>query len=559
MCRFALTPSLHPQEVLYVPDATQDPRFADNSLVTGEFGLRFYAGVPVIGPDGHALGAICVIDRQPRTVDSATLKQLHQLALGVGNALKLHASVQAFQKLATTDSLTGLMNRAGFDRELHDTLDRGAKAPGPGAITGLLFLDLDGFKIINDLFGHGGGDAALREVAARLRQTTRAQDLVSRFGGDEFCILVESIKDFVGLDSLAARIHSALAEPFLIDRQAVPLRTSIGVATWPDDASNAEQLVRQADTALYEAKRAGRGTTRFAGASKASSERVIKGRYEMQEMLRAALLPPGREPFSLAVQPIFAAQTGRLEGFEALVRWPMDDGRILPPAEFVPVAEATGLISQLDRWVLNQACAHAASWPTHVSISSNLSAANFFGGDLVAVVRDALERNSLAPSRLKLEITETVLLSDPERVRTIIQQLRDLGVHVVLDDFGAGHASIGSLHDYAFDGLKIDRSFTTAVSSGVRGLAFVRAIIAMAQALGLQTTAEGVETPDQLHLLRDMKIGFVQGYLLGQPHGTTERRRNGPRLRVTAIKNAFQNRPLNARRQMSEHASDVNA
>ena len=506
---------LNPTETLYVRDARQDPRFADNPLVIGEFGLRFYAGAPIIGPSGHPLGALCVIDREPRDVSDDMLDQLRQLAIGVGSALKLHASVQELRGLAVTDPLTGLENRAGFDRRINNAL---AQHKGTSEFSvGLLFLDLDCFKAINDLFGHGGGDAALREVAHRLRRLSPAATTVSRFGGDEFCILVENVQSDADLQSMAVRIHAALAEPFLIDQQCVPLRTSIGIAFCPVDGSDPETLIRRADAALYAAKGAGRGSTEFATPDTAYNRPVPIGRHKIREMLRSALLPPGHEPFALMLQPIFHGMTNRLTGFEALVRWPDSNGRVMLPSEFIPDAEATGLIVQLDRWVLDQACRLAAGWPTHLQISSNLSAANFLAGDLVGDVRAALGRYRLAPNQLKLEITETVMLSDPDRVRTIVAALRELGVHIVLDDFGVGHASIGYLRDYAFNGLKIDRSFTAGIETDPRSLAFVRGIIDMARALGIGATAEGVETDGQLRLLRREGVATVQGYLLGRP------------------------------------------
>ncbi|MGI3777027.1 MAG: EAL domain-containing protein, partial [Janthinobacterium lividum] len=224
-----------------------------------------------------------------------------------------------------------------------------------------------------------------------------------------------------------------------------------------------------------------------------------------------------REPFALALQPIFEGASGRLAGFEALVRWPQPDGHVLPPSEFIPVAEATGLVVQLDRWVLDQACRLASTWPEHIRISSNLSAANFYAVGLVREVERTLVRHGLAPDRLKLEITETVLLRDPDRVRRMIADLRRLGVHVVLDDFGSGHASLAYLRDYAFDGLKIDSSFTAEIESGTKGRAFLRAIIDMAEAMGIDTTAEGVETDGQLRQLCEGNVRFIQGFLLGRP------------------------------------------
>ncbi len=441
------------------------------------------------------------------------MEQLRHLALGVGSALKLHATTRHLRELAMTDALTGLSNRAGFEMRLNEALARHSAQPSAGL--GLLFLDMDGFKTINDLFGHAGGDAALREVAARLRQSTRPGDTLCRFGGDEFCILAEGIRDAGDLATLAARIHIALREPFVLDRQSVPLRTSIGIALCPRDATEAASLVRRADIALYQAKYAGRGTTRFAPTGPDAEPRSA-GRMGLESLLRDALLPPGREPFALALQPIFAGQSGHLVGFEALVRWPGADGHSLLPEAFIPVAEATGLILQLDRWVLNEACRQAAGWPDDLQISSNLSAANFFAGDLVGDVAATLARHQLAPHRLKLEITESVLLRDPARVKCVFCALRNLGVQIVLDDFGAGFASLGYLRDYTFDGLKIDRSFIADIETNPQSRAFVRAIVDMVRALGVQATAEGVETEGQTRLLRDA-VDLMQGYLLGPP------------------------------------------
>lgn len=507
---------LNPAQTLYVPDATRDPRFADNPLVVGDFGLRFYAGAPIIGSSGHALGALCVIDRKPREMGDHTLKQLRRLAAGVGGALKLHGSAQALEHLAGIDSLTGLENRSGFTRRLQAALALRDGRAHPR--TGLLLMDLDGFRSINELFGHGGGDAALAEVARRLRRIGITPHQVGRFGGDTFSILVENVVDFGALQTLADTIHAVLRDPFHIQDQAVPLQTSIGVALRSEPTSDAEKLIFDADVALSAAKRAGRGVTRFAtDAYEARDHATPVGRRAMGARLRDALIPPGHEPFTLAFQPLFRTRTKELVGFEALVRWPDRNGPTMQPGEFIPVAEATGLIVQLDHWVLNQACAVASNWPSSVQVSSNLSAANFFAGDLVEEVRAILTRHDLSPTRLKLEITETVLLHDPVRVRRIIAGLRAMGVHIVLDDFGAGHGSVTYLRDYPFDGLKIDRSFTAELEADARSRALTRAIIEMARALNIDVTVEGVETEGQLAILRGTDVATVQGFLLGRP------------------------------------------
>ncbi len=505
---------LHPTQTLCVPDMTKDPRFQDNPLVTGATGVRFYAGAPIIGPTGHAIGTLCVLDTVPRDVGEAKLQQLRLLAQGVGCAVRLHASVQQLQEQSLTDPLTGLGNRAGLEKSLRDIFDRKTAVPAPSL--GLVVLGLDGFKSVNELFGHDAGDAVLREVGRRLRRLARVRDHISRVGGDEFAILVGDLADAADLGTLAGRVHAALAEPFVIEQQAMAIHASVGIASC-DAVGEPEDLVRCADTALHEAKRAGHGSTRMSGVRRFGRTGLQTGRRALEAALRQALLLPGREPFALAVQPIVHVRTGAVAGFEALVRWPGPGGHVRQPADFIPVAEATGLVVQLDRWVLDQACRLASTWPAHLQVSSNLSAANFFAGNLVEYVRDTVQRHCLAPGRLRLEITETVLLQQRERVRRIIAELRALGVHVVLDDFGAGHASLAYLRDYAFDGLKIDRSLIAGLVSDNRSKAFVGAIVDMAEALDLETTAEGIETEDQLHCLRRMGVTTVQGYLLGRP------------------------------------------
>ena len=511
---------LNPAETLCIPDATKDVRFSDSQLVTGTSGVRFYAGAPVIGPSGHAIGALCVMDTVPREASEAELRQLGLLAQGVGCAVRLHASVQQSQRHALIDPLTGLANRAGFDRSMRDRLGRRtapAPAPAPAAGTGLLVVGLDGFKSVNELFGHDAGDAVLREVGGRLRRTARVRDTIGRVGGDEFAILIDNLDNTADLSTLAGRIHAAIADPFIVEQQAITIHASIGGAFCSVDMHEPEGLVRCADNALQEAKRAGPGSTRLCSMRRFGQNTLRSGRRAVETSLRQALLPPGREPFTLAVQSVVHARTGAVTGFEALVRWPGPRNRVRQPADFIPVAEATGLVVQLDRWVLDQACRLATTWPDDLRISSNLSAANFFAGNLVDHVRGTLARHCLAPDRLKLEITETVLLQQRERVQRIIAELRALGVHVVLDDFGAGHASLAYLRDYAFDGLKIDRSLIADLTTDGRSRAFVGAIVDMAGALNLETTAEGIETEDQLHCVRSMGVTTVQGYMLGRP------------------------------------------
>ena len=507
---------LNPEHTLVVADATKDPRFSDNPLVTGDFGLRFYAGAPITGPSGHALGALCIIDRKPREIVDIAVEQLRLLAVGASGALKLHGSAHAMDDLTRIDPLTGLENRASLTQRFRTRL-----TPHDGSIRraqGLLLIDLDDIRAINVLFGHRGGDTVLVEISQRLRRLATSCSAIGRLGGGTFCIVVESLDARGALQELADAVRLIFLEPFQIAGQSVLVRITIGAAVGSEADCDLEHLMLAADAALSEAKRAGPGETRFVAPGERAGDVATRGgRRAMEIRLREALLPPGREPFALAFQPLFEAKTKALTGFEALVRWPDENGPTLQPGDFIPIAEATGLIVQLDHWVLDQACSAATAWPSSIKVSANLSAANFFAGDLVMDVRTVLDRHGLSPSRLKLEVTETVLLHDAVRVRRIIMALQALGVRVVLDDFGAGYGSVAYLRDYSFDGLKVDRSLTADIVGNTKNQAFTRAVIEMAGALGMEVTAEGVETQDQLDLLCGSDVATVQGYFLGRP------------------------------------------
>jgi diguanylate cyclase (GGDEF)-like protein len=513
---------LQPDQVMVIPDATHDSRFADNPLVTGAPGIRFYAGAPLRDPDGIVLGTLCVFDVQPHEVATGLVDKLRFIAAGVTAALHLHGSMQELGRLAMTDPLTGLANRAAFDERLEiacGTRPR-TKAAGVGDGAALLMFDLDSFKGINDLFGHPGGDRALCEVANRLRQVVRKGDLVARLGGDEFAVLCGDIRTGDAALTLAVRVHAALADTFQINGQVVQLRTSIGIAIAPFDAADPEALVGAADAALYAAKRAGRSTTRLAsacGAAGKATSSVVPGRLTLQRLLREALLSPAPVPFRLHFQPILDLATGQLSTFEALARWTLQDGLEVSPGDFVPAAEEVGLVTHLDSWVLRQACTIAAGWPEPWSVAVNISPATVALLDLVALVRQALDATGLAPQRLRVEITETIPVMNPERLVNVIAELRLIGVTVAADDFGSGHASLAYLRRYAFSAVKVDRSLVEGLGSDPRALPVMRAVVELGQALEVTVVAEGVETPEQLLLLRDLGVSRVQGYLLGRP------------------------------------------
>ncbi len=510
ICEYAL---LHPLEILYIPDTTIDPRVSDNPCVVRDGGIRSYAGAAISGPTGMPLGALCVYDHVPRTFSSERLEQLKYMAIGVEGAIRLHAAGEEHRLRSMTDGLTGVGNRSSFDHRLQQKI--AACQRDPKRSIALLSIDLDQFKSVSDLFGHAGGDLALQEAAKRLSAALSTRDSVFRVGGDEFSVIVD-ISDNIGAEIVAHRIQSAFAKRFCIDQRLVPLRASIGVAVYPNDAACANTLAARADTSLYAAKRSGGGATIFARSEAVAGSRGF-GRQEMQRELYSTLIPSGNEPFRLAMQPIVHADSGALTGFEALIRWPREDGNMMLPGDFIPTAEATGLIVQLDRWVIDRACRRAVTFPSHLTISCNVSAANFLSGHLVADVCKALSRYGVEPNRLKLEVTETILLRDAKRVRSIMLELRGLGIDVILDDFGTGNASIAYLRDYPFNGIKIDKSFVSQLEIDSRRRVFIRAILDMARSLNLTVTAEGVETVGQRRLLHQKKVDLIQGYLMGRP------------------------------------------
>ncbi len=415
---------------------------------------------------------------------------------------------QRIQHLAHHDSLTGLANRTLFRDRLAQAM---ALAERSARGIALLCLDLDGFKAVNDLMGHPVGDAVLIEVGNRLVACLRESDTVARLGGDEFAIVLSFVDQPRGAAGLAARVVELLAEPFEVAGQRVCIGTSVGVALYPSDAAAPETLLRNADLALYRAKHDGKGTFRFF--EQAMDERLQQRRM-MEQELRLAML---REEFSLDYQPLFDGASLAIEGFEALLRWQHPERGRISPGEFVPVAEESGLIVPLGRWVLQSACAEAASWPVPRRVAVNLSPAQFKQRDLAQMVGQILKDTGLAAPRLELEITEGILIDDSARALVILGELKALGVRIALDDFGTGYSSLSYLRRFPFDKLKIDASFVRALSEGGEAEAIVRAIMALGRSLGLCVTAEGVETEDQLARLRAENCDEVQGFLLGRP------------------------------------------
>ena len=420
---------------------------------------------------------------------------------------KIAEREQRITQLAFNDVLTGLPNRTMFQQQL-EHLFRAAEASG--GLFALHCLDLDQFKVINDTLGHPAGDALLVEAGQRVSQAARGH-FVARLGGDEFVVLQTVGDDRDAIDRLARDILREMSRPLVIDGNECLPSTSIGIAIAPEDGKGGETLLRNADLALYRAKEAGRGT--FAFFEESLNERAQQ-RRQIETDLRLAI---ERGEFELVYQPLFDLEHNKICSFEALIRWNHPKRGVVSPAEFVPIAEDTGLIVPIGAWVVREACEQAAHWPEHVRVAVNVSAVQFHRGSLHETILGALAASRLSPSRLEVEITESIFLDGGETTLKLLHSLRALGVRIALDDFGTGYSSLSYLQSFPFDKLKIDRSFIQNLLTRDGASAIVRAITELAHALNIETTAEGVEETEQLMELRSHGCSSVQGFLFAEP------------------------------------------
>ncbi|GIQ75878.1 diguanylate cyclase [Bradyrhizobium sp. RD5-C2] len=406
--------------------------------------------------------------------------------------------------MAQHDALTDLPNRVLLKEWMEQALS-GARCGGPSLA--VLMLDLDRFKDVNDTLGHPAGDALLKSVAARLRRSVSDTTLVARLGGDEFAVIDYVTDPVTEAGVLAERIRKALSEPIDLGDHRVTTTTSIGIAIAPRDGTDSDEVLRSADLALYSAKSGGRGAFRF---FEPELDRQLQTRRSLERDMRSAL---ANGEFELHYQPFINVASGETCGFEALLRWHHPQRGMVSPAQFIPLAEETGLIVPLGEWVLRTACAEAAKWPDDLKIAINLSPVQFRSPELVPVIVHALASSGVSPDRLELEVTETAIIQDSEAVFAALSQLHDLGVRIALDDFGTGYSSLSFLQKFPFDKVKIDRSFVSELAGATdESRRIARAIVRFAVSLGKTTTAEGVETREQLDILRADACVEVQGF-----------------------------------------------
>jgi diguanylate cyclase (GGDEF)-like protein len=416
--------------------------------------------------------------------------------------------------LAYHDALTGVANRTQLIEKLDGVL---AALPSRGGLVAIHFIDLDRFKEVNDTMGHDGGDFLLKTFAERLRSATRADDIVARLGGDEFVVVQTGIGSREEAESFARRLMAATVAPMTFKEQEIVATVSIGIALAPEAGNDPERLLKCADLALYKSKTDGRNCIRFFASEMEAS---LQARIAIEKTLREAVL---NERFILHYQPLFEIAGHRLIGFEALIRLPAEDGTLIPPINFIPVAEEMRVIDKIGTWVLREACRTAAAWPEPLTVAVNLSPAQFEAGSVSEIVASALSETGLAPNRLELEITENLLLGNSETILTELQTLKAMGVAIVMDDFGTGYSSLGYLWRFPFDKIKIDRSFMQGFeASEQEAKTVVKTIIALGRELDMRVTVEGVETAQQATFLDEADADQVQGYFFGRPVGNAD-------------------------------------
>lgn len=427
------------------------------------------------------------------------------VGLDITDSKSSHAKLQ---HLANLDVLTGLPNRSRVRTLLDAALGHAKQKDVPCAV---MFLDLDGFKPVNDTFGHPKGDAVLKTVARRLSDVVGKRGTVGRIGGDEFAVVLNDAQSRIGVEALAEKMIAAVSDPYLIDNVQIRIGLSIGCAYGPIDGDAVDDLVRKADLALYHAKSLGRATfCNFDPQMQVEAEERVRLEHDMRQAI-------GSHQFHILYQPLVSSSTQRVTGFEALLRWNHPTRGPISPAVFIPIAEESGLIEELGAWVLRTACADAATWPDDITVAVNVSPIQLVVPALPNTVSDALRKARMSANRLELEVTESVFMSGAGNAVDVLKRLRGLGVGIALDDFGTGYSSLGYLNKAVFHKLKIDGSFVRNAATQEETVSIIKAIVMLANSFRLTITAEGVETAEDFNRMRDLGCDQIQGYLFGRP------------------------------------------
>lgn len=424
---------------------------------------------------------------------------------------------------ATHDQLTGLLNRNAFTRHLERALTKlhqTGMQPEQGLPFVVLFVDLDRFKIVNDSMGHLVGDQLLEEIAHRLRRETRGYDVIARFGGDEFALMLENVTSIKALEHFIDRLNRYLSEPYLVEGETFNTTASIGIAIASLDYVTADEILRDADIAMYEAKKQGRGKAVF---FQPGMHVQVLNIMRMESDLRKAF---EREEFCLFYQPIISLENRHTVSLEALLRWRHPEKGLIPPDRFIPLAEDTGLIRELGLWVLETSCRQLREWQTlfphheQLGMNVNVSPVQLKQPRLVREVQDIIDRTGLTPQSCRMEITESAMMNDPDLMLNVLRDLKGLEVQLYVDDFGTGYSSLSYLQKFPIDALKIDKSFIQSIDASDKSMQIAQAIIALGNAFDLRVVAEGVETNTQLDILQASHCHHVQGYYFSRPTDT---------------------------------------